>query len=266
MPRLTSPLAMIASAIAPGSSVSTPVRAGDGQHGRGREEDEDRDRDHRDRQEVLAPPRGQPQLHRQLGRSPPWATAPGRSRASLRGRAPGRHPPGSSPRRGRPPSCRGDDPPGAITTTRSASRSTSTRSWVVSRIAAPAVAQARDAARASRPAPRDPCPAVGSSRTSDLGPPDECDRQGQPLALAAGQPPVRRPRDGRAARPARAARRGPAGPRGTPRTGGASRAASRADVEPAVLEHQPEPRPPRSPGPRTGPRRGRGPCPPSGRR
>ena len=35
-------------------------------------------------------------------------------------------------------------------------------------------------------------PAVGSSRMHDLGPPDEREREPEPLALAAGQAPVAR--------------------------------------------------------------------------
>ena len=106
-------------------------------------------------------------------------------------------------------------------------------------------------------------PAVGSSRTTQLRPPDERDRQGQPLPFPTGQPSVRRALRPRSARPARAARPGRAGRRGTPRTGGASRAVvpgcrsrrpgASARAAPAMLG-RPAPGPRRGPGPSRRPR------------
>ena len=83
--------------------------------------------------------------------------------------------------------------PRSRTATRSARRSTSPSSWVVSRIVVPA---ARRAAIRSRVAclAAGSMPAVGSSRTSSSGPPEQRQRQREALLLAAGQAPVPRPR------------------------------------------------------------------------
>ncbi len=142
---------------------------------------------------------------------------------------------------------------------RSASRSTSARSWLVSRIAAPVsrrpATRLRVVARASGS-----MPAVGSSRIDDLGATDDRHRQREPASLAARQAAIRRSRDRGAAPSARAGRRGPAGRRGRPRTGGGSR-----PVVPACRRRRPgaSARPvPATPGRRAGGRcRAPGPCP-----
>ena len=85
--------------------------------------------------------------------------------------------------------------PPSRTTIRSASRSTSVRSWLVSRTAAPSSRRpatiARVAARAS---------GIHAGRRlvedHDLGPADQGQRQPEPLPLPAGQTPVARPGDG----------------------------------------------------------------------
>ena len=154
--------------------------------------------------------------------------APLQSRHLVRGRAAGPAGTGAAavtPAAAPPASRRRRSGRGRGRTIRSASRSTSVRSWLVSRIATPVAAQVRDDRRGSRPAPPGPCPAVGSSRIDDLGPADEREREPEPLALAAGQPPVAGPRHRPQPDQLEQLVRRRAGRRGSGRTGGASRAA-----------------------------------------
>ena len=132
---------------------------------------------------------------------------------------------------------------------RSATFSTSPRSWLVSRTVTPSSRRRpispRVAARASTS-----IPAVGSSRATSAGLPDERERETEPLPLAARQPAEARPGGG--ARQAHqreqligVARRGV-----EPAVEPEHLAGGHPRIDPAAaLEHQPDARPVIPPGP-----------------
>ena len=81
--------------------------------------------------------------------------------------------------------------PADTTCTWSDSCSASSIAWVVSTTVTPSSRRSRISCQISR-RPCGSSPVVGSSRNDDLRPPDDRQRQRQPLLLPAGQPPVRR--------------------------------------------------------------------------